>query len=61
MTEDTIMQKFFVINFDDGFDLTDQLERVQFDLKTFPGVEIQSVADSWSAYRTACLKHTAKN
>ena len=54
------MQKFFVINFDDGFDLTDRLERVQFDLKTFPGIEIQTVPDSWSAYRIACLKHTAK-
>lgn len=54
------MQKFFVINFDDGFDLTDRLERVQFDLKTFPGIEIQTVPDSWSAYRIACLKHTTK-
>lgn len=54
------MQKFFVINFDDGFDLTDQLERVQFVLNTFPNVEIQTVADSWSAYRTACMRHTAK-
>ena len=54
------MQKFFVINFDDGFDLTDRLERVQFDLKTFPSIEIQTVPDSWSAYRIACLKHTAK-
>ena len=54
------MQKFFVINFDDGFDLTDRLDRVQFVLKTFPNVEIQTVADSWSAYRLACLKHTTK-
>ena len=54
------MQKFFVINFDDGFDLTDQLERVQFVLKIFPSVEIHTVADSWSAYRFACLKHTEK-
>ena len=41
------MQKFFVINFEDGFDLTDQLERVQFVLNTFPGIEIQTVPDSW--------------
>ena len=54
------MQKFFVINFDDGFDLTDQLERVQFVLNTFPSIEIQTVPDSWSAYQIACLRHTAK-
>ena len=54
------MKKFFVINFEDGFDLTDQLDRVQFVLNTFPSIEIQTVADSWSAYRIACLKHTAQ-
>lgn len=54
------MQKFFVINFDDGFDLTDWLDRVQFVLNTFPGIEIQTVTDSWSAYCLACLKHTTK-
>ena len=54
------MQKFFVINFDDGFDLTDRLDRVQFVLNTFPNVEIQTVADSWSAYRIACMRHTTK-
>lgn len=54
------MTKFFVVNFEDGFDFTDDLKRVQYVLEKVSGVEIRMTDDEWRAYQYACCYHTAK-
>ena len=54
------MGKFFVVNFNDGFDITDRLERVNKVISNFGGVEVHVVDNPWLAYKHACMRHTAK-
>ena len=54
------MQKFFVINFESGFDLTYDLDRVKYVIEKFPNIEIFQIDESWQAYRYACFRHTRK-
>lgn len=54
------MKRFFVINFEDGFDLTEDLKRVRYVLEKVSGVEIRIMNDEWQAYYCACFHHTAK-
>lgn len=54
------MERFFVINFEDGFDLTDDLTRINFVIRKFSGIEIREIAEPWQAYYYACFRHTTK-
>lgn len=54
------MKKFFSVIFNDGFDITDRLERVHKVLNTFGGIEIHFSDDPWQAYYCACFRHTIK-
>lgn len=54
------MHKIFVMNFEDGFDLTEDLKRVRYVLEKVSGVEIQTMNDEWRAYYFACFKHIQK-
>lgn len=54
------MKKIFVINFESGFDLTDNLSRVKFVVEKFSSIMIQTMEDSWQAYCYACFHHATK-
>ena len=55
------MKKFFVINFESGFDLTGDFKRINYIIKKFPNIEIRQIDDPWQAYQYACFRHTKKN
>ena len=54
------MRKFFVVNFDGGFDITNSLSRVEMVVSKFNGIEIHEANDLWLAYQQACIRYTAK-
>ncbi len=54
------MKRFFVINFEDGFDLTDDFARIKYVISKFSGVEIREIDEPWQAYCYACFHHTTK-
>lgn len=54
------MKRFFVVNFEDGFDLTDDFARIKYVIGKFSGVEIREIDEPWQAYCYACFRHTTK-
>ena len=54
------MAKFFIVNFEDGFDLTNDLSRIKWVMEQSSDVKIWTLNDSWQAYCFACLHHTKK-
>ena len=54
------MSKIFVVHFEDGFDLTDDLSRIKWLVEQSSNVKIRTLNDSWQAYLYGCFNHTKK-
>ena len=54
------MSKIFVVHFEDGFDVTDNLSRIKCVVEQSSDVKIRTLNDSWQAYCFACLHHAKK-
>ena len=54
------MSKIFVVNFEDGFDITTDLRRIKWVVEHSSNVKIRALNDSWQAYLYGCFNHTEK-
>ena len=60
MKEGNGMSKIFVVNFEDGFDITTDLRRIKWVVEHSSNVKIRALNDSWQAYLYGCFNHTEK-